>query len=371
MKHAVIGLCLGFAASACDGSGSVVEGSSAGEASATPEPAPAGMADGRGRAPGSVRGIAEVSPEIETAAEGGSMDPSKHPPKGERARGLPIAFGLPRVAAFGAHSSSQLLVETVYQATILSGGAQYGQIARTGTLQVTQFGPQYAPQPSDRLIVHLGGQSHEFVLEDAQGNMQADTALTWLASPHVLRYTHRIAEQAEAKISTRFDGSRFEASIAGWCAVAGTRYEVDLTANGVTGGQRDFDGQDIRTEYDLKGTMRGGGMEVDVNEHHSLAFASAVSLRLLHSQRGSASRFTGTLNNVLRSDGVEYRMQDVQVQTDTKTRGNDSSAALTGMAGAILRNGEPWGRCVLVEGRAFVETPGGVLPLDLETGAGG
>ena len=106
--------------------------------------------------------------------------------------GLAIAFGLPRVTSINAYISRYLVVESVYQATIASG-SMFGQIANTGTLLIAPYGVRYQPDPTDRLIVKLGDQTHEFVIKEAQGNVAAPSAMEWLLSPHVLRYTtHRL-----------------------------------------------------------------------------------------------------------------------------------------------------------------------------------
>ncbi len=281
---------------------------------------------------------------------------------------LAIAFGLPRIVAVNAYLSRSLVVEAVYQATALSGGAQVGQIVNTGTLAPGYGGAfQYSPQPMDRLVMNLGPQQvHEFVVRQAQGNNQAMTAAAWVMAPHVLQYVHRLPGQAEATIAAQYDGSRFEVQVEGWYLQSGTRYSLSLRASGQTAGARDYHGQDVQTQYDLTGTIRGGGAEIDVNERHTSALVAATNLRLLPSQRGSASRFNGVVNNVLRSGGEEYRFQDVQVETGQRTRGaGEGQAGLTGLQGIVLRNGAPFGRLISQGGRAIVQTDSGVIVLDL------
>jgi hypothetical protein len=152
---------------------------------------------------------------------------------------------------------------------------------------------------------------------------------------------------------------------------SGTRYEVNLRAAGQTAGSSGYHGQDAQTQYDLTGTINGSGLEIDVNERHSFSMASATGLSLLPSQRGSASRFNGVLNNVLRVGNETYQLQNVQVQTDQRTRGTASGqAGLTLLDGILLRSGQPFGRFVLQAGRAFVQTQSGLFPLDTPPGGG-
>jgi hypothetical protein len=87
--------------------------------------------------------------------------------------------------------------------------------------------------------------------------------------------------------------------------------------------------------------------------------------RLLPSQRGSASRFNGTINNTLRSGDIEYKLENVHVQTDMVQRRGEGSAGLTDFGGQILRNGRLLGQCVLQAGQAFLDTGAARIPLDL------
>lgn len=283
---------------------------------------------------------------------------------GDIQTGLPIAFGLPRIVAVNTYLSRTMVVEAVYQATYLSGGAQMGRIVNTGTIAVGPAGAQYAPYPSDRLVVNLGEQTHEFVVMQAQGNPQAQNASAWVAQPHYLQYSHKIPGMAEATIAAQYDGSRFQVQVQGWTMQSGTRYEVNMSASGMGGGSSGYHGGGSQIEYDMTGRITGGGLEIDVNEHHTSVMQSATNLRLLHRMRGFASQTNATINNVLRMGGVEYRLQNVQVQTEVRERGFEGSAGLTGLQGELLRAGQPFGRFFAQAGRAFVETASGTIALD-------
>ena len=115
-------------------------------------------------------------------------------------RGLAIAFGLPRVVALNVSMSRGLVVEAVYQATALSGGGMVGRVVNTGTLVLGPAGLQYQHSPTDRPILRLGEQTHEFVVKEAQGNVAAATATAWLFSPHRLHYVHRFAGEADVYV---------------------------------------------------------------------------------------------------------------------------------------------------------------------------
>ena len=285
---------------------------------------------------------------------------------GDEQHDLAIAFGLPRVIAVNAYLSRSLVVEAVYQATALSGSGYYGQITNTGTLTTEYGGLQYLPQPSDRLVVRLGPETHEFVVREAQGNAQAPTAANWLIYPHILRYRHVLPGQAEVEMAVQYDGVTFRSEVNGWYEQSGQRYDLSLTAAGQSTTQRGIDGQEVATEYDFTGTISREGFTLNVSEHHVSALASAMHpSRQLPSQRGSASRFTGIINNVLQSGDVEYRLENVRVQTDMVARRGEGSAGLTDFGGQILRNGTVLGQCVLQSGQAFLDTGTARIPLDL------
>jgi hypothetical protein len=281
------------------------------------------------------------------------------------ANGLRLAFGLPRIAAANVYMSRSMVVEAVYQATALSGGALYGRIVNTGTLAQGYGGAfQYSPQPTDRLVVHFGGQVHEFVVHEAQGNPQAMTSDAWLLSPHLLRYRHRLGNEAEADITVSYDGSAFEVSVQGWTTQWGERYELDIRTAGRQAGVRDYGGQDIQTVYDVAGTIRGQGLELTVQERHVSSLVAATSPRLLPSQRGTASQSSSTLNNVLSLGGARYQLRDVQIESGSQARAGQGSAGMTGVSGTVLRDGEPYGRFVYQGGRAILETSDGPIAMD-------
>lgn len=299
---------------------------------------------------------------------GGSASGANSPSE-KLLRGLPIAFGLPRVVALNANLSRTLVVESVFQATRLSGGGMVGRIVNTGTLALGPSGFQYQPHPADRLILRLGEQTHGFVVKQAQGNMAATTGAAWLLSPHRLHYVHVLHGAAEADISYYFDGYRFEAGIKGWNMFNGARYTIDLTSSGHSASVRDYHGQQVQTEYDLKGKLQGDGFGVDVDERHQFNMAAATNMRMPHHMRGSASRFNGTLRNLLHMDGDVYKFENVRIVTDVKGRGGEGSAGVVDVGGEILLNGQPFGRCVLQAGRVIAVTETGRITLDLPIAA--
>jgi len=296
---------------------------------------------------------------------GASASTSGGAPSGAAREALPIAYGLPRVVSTNVYLSRAMVVQAVYAASQMSGSAFTGRVATTGTLAQTPVGWQYAPTPTDKLIVRFGGQNHEFVVRNVQGNAAAPTPDAWLMLPHALSYRHTLPDVGEADIEATFDGQRFEANITGWTTVQGKRYDVTLRAAGATASQSDGSGQEVRTEYAVTGKLSGAGVEVDVNERHVSTMASASSLRLLPSQRGFASRFNGTINNVLRVGGETYAFQNVTVVTDQSARGGQGNAGVTAAGGQVTRNGSAWGTCVLQAGRVFLQTAGGPVALDV------
>lgn len=279
--------------------------------------------------------------------------------------GLAVAFGLPRIVATNTYMSRGLVVEAVYEATRLSGSA--GRVIKTGTLEVTAKGTRYRRVPDDRLILTFGDQRYEFVVTEAQGDASATTAAAWLLLPHRLEYTVRVPEQAESDVSVRFNGRHFNIGVKGWTTLGPERYTVDLKASGQSASAWDMHGRQMRTEYSLTGKVQGQQMDiaVDVNEQHISNMAAATNLRLLYSMRGSASRFSATLNNRMQVGGDEYTFDGVRIQTDVIERGGQGRMRLTDVSGQVLRNGRTYGHCVLKARRPVLETDEGPIALDL------
>jgi hypothetical protein len=92
---------------------------------------------------------------------------------------------------------------------------------------------------------------------------------------------------------------------------------------------------------------------------------SAISPRLLYSQRGSASRTEVTINNTLRAGGSTFRFQDVKVVSDVKSKGGTGSAGVVSASGSVTHGGSPYGTVVLEGQKVFLETSSGPVPLDV------
>lgn len=302
----------------------------------------------------------------EDTANAANTVPDRQPPAANGApQGLNVAFGAPRLIAAIAYASRAMIVEAVYHATAVSGSGLLGTVTTTGTVQVSNLGTQYLPTPTDKLVVDLGGQQHEFVVTNVQGNLQAADAATWLASPHVLSYRHVVPGQAEAEIDVRYDGAAFEVHVRGNATFGGERTAVDLTANGRTAATRDYHGQDVTTQYSVAGTLRGEGFEVDVREEHSSRLVAATSLRLLHSMRGSASIVSSRISSVVRSGGAEYRFDGVQVQSTYAEKGGNTTNQESTASGTVSKDGEPFGDCDVAGGAPVLRTRTDVLGLGL------
>lgn len=282
-----------------------------------------------------------------------------------------VGLAVPRLAAGSVYSSRSMIVEAIYFATAQSGAGLAGQVRTTGTITVSELGAQYSPSPSDRLIAQLGTQVHEFKLKNAQGNNNADSAISWLGNPHVLEYSHTLTNQAEANITVQFDGNNFATRVNGWSMLAGNRYDVDLLAQGSTRGVSDLDGQERKTQYQLTGTVKGPGVEVTVLEQHVLNMASATSLRLLHSQRGSATQIQSVVDSTMKCGGHTYRFDHVQTETGSKEKGFQSSGGIVAASGRVLRDDRPFGELALVNGTLVVAAGGGAIPVQLGQNSGG
>ncbi|MCA8975421.1 MAG: hypothetical protein KDC98_11925 [Planctomycetes bacterium] len=278
-------------------------------------------------------------------------------------RGLGLALVGPRLITAGVMQSRSMVTEAVYFATAQTGAGMVGQVTNSGTVRITQLGAVYEPSPTDRLVVDLGGSRHEFSAIEAVGDASQMFAANWLAAPHRLSYVHRFEDRAEAHVAETFDGARFVAKITGWTEIAGQRCEVELEARGGTQGGTDFHGADSATRYVLSGKLTAAAFVVDVREEHALRFVSAQSLRLLPSQRGSASQTFSTVNSTLHAAGVDYLFDGVRAESGSKDKGGRSTGGVVALSGRILRDGEPFAECRLEAGLPVAATEAEVLPL--------
>jgi len=315
-------------------------------------------------------GNAETSPSAGTSTteqRGSSSTPQAGGAPGKKAAGvsdsvkggLPAGLTLPLVLAGSVYESRSMVAEAVYYATAASGAAQFGRIMTTGTVLVSAAGTQYAPGPADRLVVRLGDQTHEFVLKQAQGGNQAPTASGWLAAPHILQYTHKIPDTAEAEVAEQFDGVRFTSRVTGWAKLNAQRFDIDLSAAGQTAGDRDFNGQDIQTAYDLTGMLRGNGCEITVNQRQRIRTVGAYSLNLLYSQRGTATQLDAAINSAVQCEGETYTFNNVQVQSGSTDKGGNSRSAVSAATGTITRGGQAFATVSLQNGAVVAATANG------------
>ncbi len=284
---------------------------------------------------------------------------------GQAPRGLAIALGAPRLIAQAVVSSRSMLVQAVYQASELSGAGANGGVTSTGTLTVSEAGAQYAPSPADKLIVVLGKERHEFVLEAVQGNTQALDPWTWMASPHALRYQHAASKHAQAAVELKFDGVNFEAKIKGFAPFGGERVALEIAAKGRTQGEKDAHGQDVTTVYALSGKLSGSEFEVDVDEQHSMRTVASTSLRLLHSMRGSATSVQSQIASRLQIGADRYGFEGLIVHSDYAEKGGQVKNQETKLSGTVTLNGKPFGACSIEGGVPIVTTAAGPLMLRL------
>lgn len=94
-----------------------------------------------------------------------------------------------------------------------------------------------------------------------------------------------------------------------------------------------------------------------------MQFVSAQSLRLLPSQRGSASRTRSQTNSTVRCAGAEFRFDGVRAESGTKEKGGQTTGGVVALEGRILRDGAPFADCRLEGGLPLAVTARGALRL--------
>src|SRR5262249_17524241 len=140
---------------------------------------------------------------------------------------------------------------------------------------------------------------------------------------------------------------------AGWTKLNGQRFDINLSAAGQTGGEREADGQDTTTAYDLTGMISGNGCDIHVNQRVIMRIVSSYSLRMLTTQRGTATQINSTLNNTLQCGTESFAFNDVQVQSESTDKGGNSRSGVTAAAGVITRDGQPFATVGLQNGMVF------------------
>ena len=278
---------------------------------------------------------------------------------------LGVAFALPRLLVLGVQSSRTMVAEGVWFATTQTGAGLIGQVTRTGTITVNGSGAAYEPTPTEKLVVRGLPEAHEFEAIQVMGNAQAADAQAWLSQPHHLSYTHRLAGLGELRIDEQFDGVQFRVTIRGHAMIGAQKYDLDLAVRGTTGGNSDSNGRESQTNHTITGSMRSDGTEIVVLEQHVVTFASAMSLRLLHSQRGWASQVRSAIGNSLRSRGAEWRFVDVVVETAAKEKGGQRTDELVSCTGKLVRDDRTIGPIEVRDGIASVTGDATVIPLQI------
>ncbi len=107
---------------------------------------------------------------------------------------------------------------------------------------------------------------------------------------------------------------------------------------------------DLTLQYDLTGDIKGAGAEISVKERHTVQSAGTYSLRLLHSQRGTASMSQSRAANRLKYGGATYELSDVDAWWEGVDKGNQQKSGVTALSGAILKDRAPFATCALVNG---------------------
>ncbi len=273
-----------------------------------------------------------------------------------RDQALRQTFETPRQLVGKAYLSRRILLEALFQSTGLSERGPAAGTVSSGTLTVQGTDSGYEAQPTDRLVVHIEGQTHEFIIEEMRGNFLAHDAAEWLTSTHALRYRYRVPGQAELSVVLSFDRVLFEMSISGWYVDSGTRFDTDLVAKGQASGTLDQYGQQVWANFTATGSLRGGGLEIDVRQQHNGSLG--VSSGVLHpdaSRASPAGRSRVAISNSVRMGQEVYGFSEVEIETEIRLAPGTAEAVLVSLTGSVFRGGQLFGTMVLQGGQPLVQ----------------
>ncbi|MDJ0975148.1 MAG: hypothetical protein QNJ98_11855 [Planctomycetota bacterium] len=267
---------------------------------------------------------------------------------------LKLGSGLASTVAQSLYGSREMLVKGVYAATVQGRRLGGPQVVNTGTLTQNAFGGfQYSAEPKDRLVIRAGQAVHEFVVGSVEGNMQALTPEAFLGSNHRMTFTYRIPEVCELKLKANRLGMGWAAHADGWYVHETKRYEIALKAEGGDYfEQSGRSGQESKTDYKVKGTIKGKGVTLTVDERH---FFHLVSLHHVVTHSIDECR------NTLVAGDTTYKWVDASVTKifHTKQGGRMLPPFDAGekwkATGKVLRNGKPFGTYKLGVGSKSVD----------------
>lgn len=256
---------------------------------------------------------------------------------------LQPAYLLPEQSySFGAVSSSGA-ASLLYQASLINGA-----LVTTGTLRETGQGLQYMPQPNDQFVYqdNNGEVIGRFWYQRVEGDLTGDDQ-NFLNSDHLFEFRVEAPGQGDMQFVSAKTGTRRALTMEGTIIYEGAEYQVDLVVDGTYFFTVDNFGSELDIDAQYTGTIRGQGLQENVNERWQYESVLATG------QGGFfAENAIRTFNTSWSIGDNEFRYQDGGIQSvfrDGRPTEWDVNNSPWSAQGTLLLNGRPLGQLVMGE----------------------
>lgn len=227
---------------------------------------------------------------------------------------------------------------------------------RTGRIEIEGGTVRYAQAPSDHLEVVFGGRTHRFEVHEASGVGGAED---FFERDHRLRVSSAIDGGAPLELSSTRTGARREASVRGAAPLGPRTCGVELTWVGTETFESDRTGAHHTLDTAVAGIARcPGAFTLEVSEGWAFELVSATGAYAAQ----TAERSVG---GALVVEGTRYAFMNLQTRAAFRDGKPTELDAYWHAAGAVLRDGQPWGALALEPG--VVTEDGGFVQFVLQT----
>jgi len=193
-----------------------------------------------------------------------------------------------------------------------------GTLTTTGTLQESENGFSYSPQPTDKLVYqNQNGQNiASFTYRTIQGTINGN-AEDFLSNNHEFEFFVDAPGQGTLEISSRNNGQLRSVRMDGTATHNGQDYDVNLLIEGTYYFEVDLTGAELSVDAQYTGTIRGKNFREEVDEQWKYNSVTASG------QGGFVAE------NVYRSFNTAWTVEDRRFQYQD------------GVLQSVFRNGRP------------------------------
>ncbi len=231
--------------------------------------------------------------------------------------------------------TSDIGAKAVFLASQLGAGGQ--QLLTTGTLTEQGQNWNYAPTPTDRLLVQFqSGTNLNYYVTRMEGTFSGDAA-NFLQQPHVFNYRVTSPPTMDLTFTTEIPSGtcNFAATARGTLAWGGVTYTLDLTLAGQYCFESGFGYYSLLNDYRTTGTVTAPGFNLRVDQRRRF--------ELITSDRDSSSSEEEWNNNTLTVGADTFKWDNTKKQKSFKNGKPSSIDEYWQAHGAVLKNGAAFG----------------------------